>query len=219
MLQLWNNGIHPRALRTPPVPVPTSQPSPDPLKASHFATCYIFLSHQHIWTPHYHHFMAPVSCWPPLSTILLCSIPAPPCFDWTEDSESLTIPQPGTPTPLRYILGLRMDCVQPFGTLQQQIRWWWAPPQIFPSWKIFCSATPSLISLQSFITWWHPAGIGPGRPIVTIPVGVVPVPVASVLKLDWDQDPHLIDLSPALWALGWRPPCWVFLHYIFFNYP
>ena len=60
---------------------------------------------------------------------------------------------------------------------------------------------------QPFIIRRHPAGIGPGRPIITIPVGTAPVPATPVPKLDWDQDPRLVDLSHALCALGWTPPC------------
>jgi hypothetical protein len=47
----------------------------------------------------------------------------------------------------------------------------------------------SHVASQPFITHCHPAGIEPGRPVVTIPVGVAPVPATPVLKLDWDQDP------------------------------
>jgi hypothetical protein len=34
-----------------------------------------------------------------------------------------------------------------------------------------------------------------------------PAPPAPVLNLDWDSDPRLVDLSRALQALGWTPPC------------
>jgi hypothetical protein len=59
---------------------------------------------------------------------------------------------------------------------------------------------------QPFITQCHPSGIGPGKPIITIPFGTTPTP-APAPKLDWDEDPHLVDLSRALWALGWTPSC------------
>ena len=47
--------------------------------------------------------------------------------------------------------------------------------------------------------------MGPGRPVVTVPIGVALAPAAPVLKLDWDHDPRLADLSRALRALGWAP--------------
>ena len=65
----------------------------------------------------------------------------------------------------------------------------------------------SLVSPQLFITRRHPSGMGPGRPVITVPVGVALAPAAPVPKLDWDHDPRLADLSRALRALGWAPPC------------
>jgi hypothetical protein len=61
-----------------------------------------------------------------------------------------------------------------------------------------------------FITRRHPSGIGPGKPIITVPFGIAPAPIPLaplVPKLNWDQDPRLVDLSCALRALGWTPPC------------
>ena len=64
------------------------------------------------------------------------------------------------------------------------------------------------IQSQPFITWCHPSGIGPGKPVIAVPFRTS-APAPPVLKFDWDQDPQLADLSRALWALGWAPPCWV----------
>jgi hypothetical protein len=60
---------------------------------------------------------------------------------------------------------------------------------------------------QPLITRRYPLGSGPGRPVVTIPISTLPTPAPHVLKLNWDQDPRLADLSRALRALGWTPPC------------
>jgi hypothetical protein len=65
--------------------------------------------------------------------------------------------------------------------------------------------------MQSFITNTmftrrHPSGIAYGKPVLTIPFGTISAP-APVPKLDWDQDPRLMNLSQALRALGWIPPC------------
>jgi hypothetical protein len=124
-------------------------------------------------------------------------------FDWADDAALLPIAPSNLP---RDISGLKTGHPQPFGTLQRRTRRRRAPLQVFSSRNFFRSALPSHIASQPFITRRHPAGIGPGRPIVTIPVGVAPVPAASVLKLDWDLDPRLANLSRALRALGWAPP-------------
>jgi hypothetical protein len=130
--------------------------------------------------------------------------PPPVRFNWADDAASLpTAPS----TQLRDISCLKTGCPQPFGTLRRRTGRRRAPLQAFSSRKFFHSAFPSYVSSQLFITRRHPAGIGPGRPIVTIPVGVAPVPAAPIPKLDWNQDPRLADLSRALWALGWTPPC------------
>jgi hypothetical protein len=44
---------------------------------------------------------------------------------------------------------------------------------------------------QPLITRHHPSGIGPGKPIITVPFGT-PTPAPSVLRLDWDCDPRLV---------------------------
>jgi hypothetical protein len=135
--------------------------------------------------------------------------PPPARFDWAEDAASLpTAPS----TSLRDILCLKTGCSQPFVTLRRRTRRRRAPPRIFSSRKIFHSAMPSLISLissQPFITRCHPSGIGPGKPIVIVPFrgAPAPAPPAPVLNLDWGSNPRLVDLSRALQALGWTPPC------------
>ena len=52
----------------------------------------------------------------------------------------------------------------------------------------------------------HPSGIAHGKPIITIPCIAAHLPT-SAPNLDWDNDPRLSDLSRALQALGWIPPC------------
>jgi hypothetical protein len=55
-------------------------------------------------------------------------------------------------------------------------------------------------------TCCHPSGIAHGEPVITIPFGGTPA-LTPAPKLDWDQDALLINLSQALHALGWTPPC------------
>jgi hypothetical protein len=113
--------------------------------------------------------------------------------------------------PPRDLLILKTGRVQPFGTLRRRTRRRRAPPQSFSSRNFLNLAPPSLVLPQPFITQCHPSGIGPGRPVVIVPYGVTPAPPAPpappALKLDWDQDPRLVDLSHALRALGWAPIC------------
>jgi hypothetical protein len=136
-------------------------------------------------------------------------LPPPTRFDWADDAESLpTAPR----TQLRDLSGLKTGHAQPFGTLRRRTRRRRPPLQIFSSRNFFHSTVPSLVPPQPFITRRHPSGIGPGKPIVTIPFGTpalvsAPAPAPPVPKLDWDQDPRLADLSRALRALGWAPPC------------
>ena len=123
-----------------------------------------------------------------------------PRFDWADDAASL----PTAPSNLpRDISSLKTDRSWPFGNLRRWTRRR-APPQFYSSRKKFRSAVPSLIPPQPFITRRHPSGIGPGKPTITVPFET-PAP-APALKLDWDQDPRLADLSRALQALGWTPP-------------
>jgi hypothetical protein len=130
-------------------------------------------------------------------------LPPPARFDWADDAASLpTAPR----TQSRDLSGLKTGCAQPFGTLRRRTRRRRAPPQNFSSRIFFHSSSPSHVWSQPLITRQHPSGIGPGRPVVTIPVGVALPPAAPAPKLDWDEDPRLADLSRALRALGWAPP-------------
>ena len=136
------------------------------------------------------------------------SSPGPPCltapahFDWAKDAATL----PTAPTLPRDISGLKTGRPQPFGTLRRRPRRRQTPPNFFPSPRfVFHSALPSHVPSQPFITRCHPSGIGPGKLVIVAPVGVAPAPAAPVLKLDWDQDPRLADLSRAFRALGWAP--------------
>jgi hypothetical protein len=151
------------------------------------------------------HLSLPISPSPPhLDPKQTVSTP-PTRFDWADDAASLpTAPS----TLLRDISSLNTGCRQPFGTLRRRTRRRRAPPRIVSSRKIYHPAMASLVSSQPFITRCHPYGIGPGKPVIIAPFGVAPAPHAPpALKLDWDQDPRLANLSCALRALGWTPPC------------
>jgi flagellar biosynthesis/type III secretory pathway protein FliH len=138
---------------------------------------------------------------PPLSSVQPRLTPVPSRFDWAEDAASIPI-VPSSYT--RDLSSLRTRCLQPFRTLRRR-----APPHFFSqSRKSSYPALPLVpqSQVQFFITRRHPSGIGPGKPIITIPFGTTSAP-APVPKLNWDQDPRLVDLSRALRALGWTPPC------------
>ena len=143
----------------------------------------------------------------PLSSpVPLCSTPqaVPARLDWAEDTASMPAP-PAMYQPPRDLSTLRTDRVQPFGTLRRRTRQRRTPPFFLQRRKFFYSVPPP--QPQAFITRRHPSGIGPGRPVIIVPSGVAPDPPAPpALKLDWDQDPRLTDLSHALRALGWTPP-------------
>lgn len=103
--------------------------------------------------------------------------------------------------------------MQPFRTLWQQTWRWQAPPHLhIPSQQSLLPSNVHSPHSQPMFTQYHPSGIGPGKPIVIVlfemPASAPPVPI-----LDWDSDPRLMNLSHALYALGWTPPCWVFLFY------
>jgi hypothetical protein len=135
------------------------------------------------------------------------AVPRPPTrFDWAEDAATLPIAPNLHP---RDFSGLRTGRTQPFGTIQRHTRRRRAPPRSsIPSRQFFHPPHVSPPHAQPFITRRHPSGIGPGKPTVTVPLGTpAPAPTPSVVKLDWDQDPRLVDLSLALRALGWTPPC------------
>jgi hypothetical protein len=130
----------------------------------------------------------------------------PAHFDWAKDAESLPIPLPAAPAPPRDLSGLRSNLPGPFRSLRRRVRRR-SPPQFFlPSLQFFSSTRPSFVQPPVFITRRHPSGIGPGKPIITVPSGT-PTPVSSDLKLKWDCDPRLVNLGQALRALGWIPPC------------
>jgi hypothetical protein len=122
-------------------------------------------------------------------------------FDWADDAASL----PTAPTQPRDFSDLRTGRSQPFGMLRRRTRRRRRiPPQVFLSRNSFHSPLPSS---QLLTTRRYPLGSGPGRPVITIPVRTLPTPVPHVPKLNWDCDPRLADLSRALQALGWTPPC------------
>ena len=73
----------------------------------------------------------------------------------------------------------------------------------------FPSTWSSSVQPPVFITRQHPSGIRPGKPIITVPFRIpASTPALPALNLDWERDPRLMNLSQALHALGWTPPCW-----------
>jgi hypothetical protein len=85
-------------------------------------------------------------------------------------------------------------------------------PSLYTLATIFSTILCSSIPFTAFVTWCHPSSIGPGKPVSTVPFGTLastpaPAPVPPVPVFDWDQDPRLANLSSALCALGWTPPC------------
>ena len=145
--------------------------------------------------------------WPP--PLVSPSSHMPPCsmptrFNWADDAMSLAITPSIQPRDLSV---LRTDYQQPFGTLRRRMRRRRAPPHIFSSSrKYFHPALPPHVLSQPFIMCRHPRGIAPGKPVITIP-HIAAHPPTPAPNLDWDNDPRLSDLSRALQALGWVPPC------------
>lgn len=127
--------------------------------------------------------------------------PPPARFNWADDAASLPTAPSSHP---RDISALRTGRIQPFRTLRRRTRRRRVPPHSFiPSRQ---SLPPFLLQSQPLITRRHPSGIGPGKPTVIVPHGT-PASAPPVSKLDWVQDPRLVNLSQALCALGWTPPC------------
>jgi len=129
-------------------------------------------------------------------------------FDWAEDAETLpTTSQPAKTYEPHDFSCLRSDQAAPFRTLQRRIRRHRTPHHRRQNWPR-CFNTPEIQPFASSTTFTrrHPSGIAHGKQILTIPFGATPAQ-APVLKLNWDQDPRLADLSCALRALGWIPPC------------
>jgi hypothetical protein len=140
-------------------------------------------------------------------------LPPTACFDWADDAASL----PTAPSTLpRDLSGLQSNLPGPFRSLWRCVRRYntvrrRVPPYCcIPSQQSFSPSHIHLSHPRSFITRRHPSGIGPGKPVITVPSGTTapaPTPIPPVLKLDWDQDPRLVNLSQALCALGWIPSC------------
>ena len=129
-------------------------------------------------------------------------------LDWAEDAECL----PTTPLPPRDFSCLRATRAQPFRNLRQRTRRRRPPAQFSTPSRPFARASPAPHVYPSysqvFITRSHPTGIGPGKPVITVPFGAgAPTPAPPVPNLDWERDPRLVNLSRALRALGWTPPC------------
>ena len=130
--------------------------------------------------------------------------PTPARFDWADDAASIPIAPSSYP---RDLSGLKTGNLQPFGTLRQRTRRRRRPRHLFlPPQQSFLLPYVYPSHSQPFITRCHPSGIGPGKPVTTVPSGT-PTPATPVLGLNWDQDPRLVNLSQALRALGWIPPC------------
>jgi hypothetical protein len=119
-------------------------------------------------------------------------------FDWAEDAELLPIASKLQPRDLSV---LRSNIPQPFDSIQRQARRR-QTHNFLPS--LFVRRGRPVWTTGPIVTHRHPFGLGSGKPIISIPS---PVPQESPLKLDWDSDPRLVDLSQALCALGWAPTC------------
>lgn len=125
-------------------------------------------------------------------------------LDWADDTAANIPIYPASPT--RDWSALRPTSTQPFSTLQRRAKYHRQARLVSPRVPI----------TAPFITRRHPAGIAPGRPVITVPVPSQHLPViatshsvppsTAIPNLNWDQDPRLADLSRALRALGWVPP-------------
>jgi len=129
------------------------------------------------------------------SPILATSVLEP--FNWADDAVSLpTIPIISSKQP-RDLSILRSPVKNPFSSLRRR--------QGYPKYSHTVSShhytqpypTRRILPIGPVFTRKHPFGLG------TLPTPAIPKPFP--LKLDWDVDPRLADLSRALRALGWAP--------------
>ena len=128
----------------------------------------------------------------PSSPVPPCSTRDPTCLDWAEDAASMPAPPAMYPPPWD-LSTLRTGRIQPFGTLQRR-----TPLNFFSTSRVpFPPDLPSFAQPQPFISQCHPYGIGPGKPVITVPFGM-PAPAPPIPVLNWDCVPHLADLSQAL---------------------
>jgi hypothetical protein len=189
------------------VPLPRPPRSPTQLRKCSTPPVSPQLSHRNVVSSNPAHSAAPGVPEPtaaavlrPPSPVLTPPSPVSPCsttpvrFDWAEDAASIPI-VPSSYT--RDLSSLQTRCLQPFRTLRRRTRRRRAPPHFLSqSRKSSYPALPLVpqSQVQFFITRRHPSGIGPGKPIITIPFGTTSAPTPG-LKLDWDQDPRLANLG------------------------
>jgi len=118
-----------------------------------------------------------------------------PPLDWTEDTASLpTSPLPPAPTTSHHhaprdFSGLRSSKPNPFSSLQRHSKQLCGRTPHFRH-----QNTPFIQPLQSYRS--SPSFFTPSKH--TSP--------PHISALNWDQDPHLLNLSQALKALGWICP-------------
>jgi hypothetical protein len=139
-------------------------------------------------------------------------IPPPTVKSWADESESLPIisliPPPRNLAPLRSaVVGQR-----PFATLQRRLRRSYPLKRHQPTLPKLkqdtdCPMPTKTHSANLIITRKHPAGISPGKPVITVTSSPTSClhkdEPQSMFSLDWDRDPRLFDLNRSLRALGW----------------
>jgi hypothetical protein len=136
----------------------------------------------------------------------VAATPTPESFDWAEDVEDLSmhsLPGPSPSLPARDISCLRSGVPQPFASLRRRHRR--APQKTFHSQNR--SHSHSIRTTAHIWPTKNPRSTFIAHPPFTsrsLHTSTIFVPAGqSPLRLDWDRDPRLHDLSWALMALGW----------------
>ena len=115
----------------------------------------------------------------------------PKCFSWADDTEAIYTTSTISKKRPRDLACLRLLSTNPFSSLQGRHRQPWESIcciNLRPQFHCHNTFQSSCFYLASSHPPWHLS-----QPLEP------PIPVS----LDWDQDPHLINLSIALQALGW----------------
>lgn len=138
-------------------------------------------------------------------------VESPPLVNWADEADAALYVLPAASTESttakshpRDIFVLSSGSRRPFGTLQRRSRRLHhipRTPQQHPFIRRvnYCN--------QPIVTHRHPSGISDDKPVFIVhlpsqPRTVLPVHLPT-LRLDWDRDPRLFDLSKALRSLGW----------------